>query len=137
MTLLRDASSPIVMVDDSADDFQIVELFYARSVLQNPLVHFASSEVFLEYMRQVDKGSQPLPALVLMDVNMPLMSGFEVIASVRSQETFREVPIILMFTNSAREEDRQRAREVGADDFFTKPWEGRGYVDLFDSFAHG
>ncbi|MCG2714670.1 MAG: response regulator, partial [Candidatus Marinimicrobia bacterium] len=58
--------------------------------------------------------------LVLIDVNMPKMDGYEVIKRIRSEAEFRDLPII-MVTSMASREDRLRAVQAGANDFVAKP----------------
>ena len=58
--------------------------------------------------------------LVLMDVNMPKMDGYEVVKRIRSEAEYRDLPII-MVTSMASQEDRLRAVQAGANDFIAKP----------------
>ncbi len=62
------------------------------------------------------------PDLVLLDVQMPVMDGFEVCRRIRAIARFRLLPVV-MITGRSRGEDRVKALECGADDFMTKPFE--------------
>jgi len=62
------------------------------------------------------------PDLVLLDVQMPAMDGFEVCRRIRAIARFRLLPVV-MITGRSRGEDRVKALECGADDFMTKPFE--------------
>src|SRR5206468_3414715 len=67
-----------------------------------------------------DRSEYPLPALLMLDLKMPRKSGFDVLAWVRSQDGLGYLPVFI-FTASMRQEDVQRAYELGADGFLVKP----------------
>ncbi len=62
----------------------------------------------------------PLPRLILLDLNLPGRSGFEVLEWCRAQPRLHTVPIVVI-SSSGRPEDRERARRLGANDYFSKP----------------
>jgi CheY-like chemotaxis protein len=64
--------------------------------------------------------ADPLPDLILLDINMPRLTGLEVLYRVKSDPRLRDIPTV-MLTTSAREEDRAASFAGGADDFLTKP----------------
>ena len=130
---LSDGTPPIVMVDDEQLDYEIVKRFHRRSGLPNPLVHFPDGMTFVAHLEEVDKGLAPLPAVVLMDINMPRMDGFETVEALRSLETFREVPVVMMLTSSDDLRDRERALAAGADGYLLKPYDPRRYLEFFVS----
>ena len=61
------------------------------------------------------------PDLVLLDVNMPQVSGFEALALLKSDERTRDIPVI-MVTGKGRPQDLHQARNLGALDYINKPW---------------
>ena len=68
-----------------------------------------------------DRKQFPEPDLVLLDLGLPLMSGFEVLAAIRSQPEHAKLPVI-MFSSSLRREDRIRANQLGANGYIAKPF---------------
>jgi CheY-like chemotaxis protein len=76
-----------------------------------------------------DRERHPLPVCVLLDVNLPVRSGFEVLAWVRAQPAMEKLPVI-MFSSSGRLEDRQRAQQLGATDYLLKPASGREFIHV-------
>jgi two-component system, OmpR family, alkaline phosphatase synthesis response regulator PhoP len=61
------------------------------------------------------------PTLVLLDVMMPLMTGFEVLAALKQEEGTKNIPVILV-TAQSREDEILRGLEFGAEDYITKPF---------------
>jgi CheY-like chemotaxis protein len=69
------------------------------------------------------------PDLILMDLGIPKLDGWEVTRSLKSNENFRDVPI-LAITAHAMIGDREKALAAGCDDYFTKPIEVDEFVDF-------
>jgi len=68
------------------------------------------------------------PDLVLLDISLPGISGFEVLEQLRNQEAFRRLPIV-MLTAHGREVEREKGLALGADDYITKPFSTRQLVE--------
>ena len=67
-----------------------------------------------------DRSRCPLPALILLDINIPKKGGLEVLQWIRQQPDFNSSPV-LIFTSSTRQEDMDSARQLGANDYLLKP----------------
>lgn len=89
----------------------------------------------LKHMEAVRSGAEPVPALVLMDINMPELNGFETIRELRSVSDFSKIPVIVMLTNSDSDQDLERSLEVGANGFQTKDFDIARYTEFFNSLA--
>ncbi|HEX6692599.1 MAG TPA: response regulator [Burkholderiales bacterium] len=66
-------------------------------------------------------GSAPPPAIAILDVMLPHVDGFELMAQVRASRTWRAVPVI-MLTARSQEEDRARGLQAGANEYMVKPF---------------
>jgi len=77
-------------------------------------------DVASDGLEGVDKARSWLPDLILMDLRMPKMDGFEAIKAVRSEETTKDIPIIAI-SAWASSKHKERAMESGANEHFTKP----------------
>lgn len=122
---------PILVVDDDGDQLHIIERCYELSGRTNKLVLLHSGEDFTDFMAQVDTGNEAMPSLVLLDINMPIIDGFDVLQVIRQREKFREIPVIIMLTASNAKADRTRSKELGASGFWTKPTSIGEYVEFF------
>ncbi len=109
----------ILIVEDNEDDVVLVRDVFEQLPLANELEIVANGEAALALLRD-RKDEKELPGLLILDINMPLMNGFEVLQEMRSDARFSDIPV-MMLTGSNREEDRRRALEYGACAFFTKP----------------
>ena len=67
--------------------------------------------------------------IILTDINMPILDGLKLVKRLRSDEAYRDVPVVIITTESA-EEDRQRALALGATAYLTKPVQAREVVPL-------
>lgn len=128
-------ANPIIMVDDSQDDYLIASIMFKRSHLRCDLIHCDSGRALFEYLEGVRNSDYALPALVLMDMNMPEMGGIEAIEVLRSMEAYVDVPLIAMLTSSQDPRDIHRAKQAGANAYFGKPMNPMHYVELFNSLA--
>ena len=130
------SDGPVIMVDDNDSDIVLAKFCYQDAKVPNPFVGMHSGSELLDYLESVVAETAAMPAIVLLDINMPGMSGFEVLARMRSRPEFRQMPIIMMLTHSDYPEDVSKARELGADGFQTKPFLVREYVAFFASLRH-
>lgn len=127
-----DRQETIVMVDDDEGDRYIAKQSFSESRLCNPWIEFDLGEALLSHLSGVKEVKASMPALVLLDINTP-MKGFEVLESLRGDPFFKNIPSILMFSHSDREEDAERADRIGANGFRQKPITIEDYVAFFNS----
>jgi two-component system, OmpR family, alkaline phosphatase synthesis response regulator PhoP len=112
---IHDASNQVVLVVD--DNLQNLELLTAY--LEDLKCRVLTARDGLEAIQQVQTLPDG-PDLVLLDVMMPRMSGFQVCQKLRADPRWRDIPIV-MVTALNEVGDVERSVDVGADDFLTKP----------------
>lgn len=107
----------IYLIDDDIDD---VELF--RDALEEvaPSVSFHFANDGHEAVRVLTERKSALPDLVFLDISMPVFSGLQCLASFKSNEQLRDLPVII-YSTSSHEGEIRMARELGALAFVTKP----------------
>jgi two-component system response regulator len=123
----------VVMVDDNEGDVVLTQRCFEMSRVPNPWMSFSSGPGFLAHLRLVRRGEALMPALVLLDLNMPGMSGFEVLQTTRSDPYFEQLPVFCMLTSSHDPRDKARAERYGASGYFTKTANLDEYVTFFDA----
>lgn len=110
---------PILLVEDNPMDVDLTQRAFARRKLLNPLQVARDGEAALEYLKTWG-GNQPLPVVVLLDINLPKVSGLEVLRHLKTHPKMRTVPVI-MLTSSAEDGDIQEAYQSGANSYIVKP----------------
>ena len=103
----------ILIVDDSRTMRQL--LVFALKRLKG--VELAEAQDGMDGLRKVTSDHYDL---VLVDINMPVMDGLKLISLIRAEESLRQMPIVVITTEGAKE-DRERALSLGADEYLTKP----------------
>jgi len=124
---------PVLYTDDNEDDLFLLSLVFKQSNVKNELLLFSSGHDILDYLHETAVGDKPMPALILMDINMPEMDGYEVVQKIRGQDPFIEVPSIVMLTNSCDPADMKKAVEVGADGYQVKLFGLSNYIQFINS----
>lgn len=109
------ADSLILVVDDNIQNAELLEAYLEPLGCRTKMM--TNGEEVMAYMQDT---SNPLPDLILLDVMMPRMSGFEVCRKLKDQERTSIVPII-MVTALNEIGDIERGVESGTDDFLSKP----------------
>ena len=114
----------ILLADDNPDDVLLVKRALRQSGAHNPLVIARNGEEVLQYLKGegpfANREAHPLPGLILLDLDMPRVTGFQVLEWVRKQPELRPLPIIVLAT-SAYSPDIRLAYQLGANSFLTKP----------------
>ena len=101
----------------------------------NPLVIVHNGQEAIDYLQgsgqYSDRSKHPLPGLLLLDLKMPLMDGFDVMAWLRGQPQFNTLPVVVL-TSSKLQTDVEKSRELGVYDFRVKPHSFEDLVRVLD-----
>ena len=123
----------ILVVEDREDDILLIRKSFERAGVANPLHFVRTGDEALAYLsgesKYANRAEFPLPTLVLLDLKLPGMDGFEVLAWIRQQEGLRALPVIVL-TSSTQLSDVNRAYQLGASSFFVKEIEFQNSVEL-------
>jgi CheY-like chemotaxis protein len=128
----------ILYVEDEENDVELFRFGIARARLPNP-VHVAVDGVqAIDYLAGhgpfADRSQHPLPALVILDLNLPKVNGFEVLRWLRQQPQLVSLPVVI-YTSSVGLVDKDTARLLGATDFVVKLSDVNQIADLARGFA--
>jgi CheY-like chemotaxis protein len=116
--------STILIAEDSGEDVLMLKRAFHNARIANPLIEVRDGEQAMHYLSGVgvyaDRARYPIPFLMLLDLRMPKMSGFEVLERVREQPALHEL-IVVVLTGSDNIRDVNRAHELGANSYLIKP----------------
>lgn len=108
----------ILYAEDDPDDLFMIRQAFEQFDGATTLLHASNGFEALEILNQT-KLNKDLPCLIILDINMPGMSGRDALIHIRQSQEFKDIPVVL-FTTSSSELDRSFAKKWGAE-FFTKP----------------
>ncbi|HEX9048015.1 MAG TPA: response regulator [Verrucomicrobiae bacterium] len=123
----------IVLADDDPDDRQLTEEAFQENRLANQLHCVEDGEKLMDYLRRQGEyekyRDEPLPGLILLDLNMPRKDGREALKEIKADPTLRRIPIVVLTTSKA-EEDIIRSYDLGVNSYVTKPVTFKSLVEL-------
>nr|HET6905023.1 response regulator [Ktedonobacteraceae bacterium] len=118
----------ILVVDDSPS---------VRRVVGNMLKqHGWEVQMARDGVEALDLISRQTPAAVLLDIEMPRMDGYELIATVRAQEQYRTLPMVVL-TSRAATKHQQRAIQLGASSYVVKPYQDEELINILNTLIYG
>jgi CheY-like chemotaxis protein len=118
MTKYATSKNLVVYADDDPDDIELVEDAFRQYANNVEVVTFHDGSQALSYLRNFSD-DDPLPCLIILDINMPVINGKEVLMRLRQLERYEDVPVVL-FTTSSMPLDKNFAFQHKAG-FVTKP----------------
>jgi two-component system, cell cycle response regulator DivK len=120
-------SKVVLLVEDDEDNRDLVSFVIARSRLDVSLLIAENGQ------EAIDKAFATPPNLILMDMQMPVMDGWHAVPILKADSRTKDVPVIA-FTAQAKPEDKQRAREMGCSDYYTKPMDPEELLNLMKKY---
>lgn len=128
----------ILMADDDPDDRMLTRDAFEESRLANTLDFVEDGEELMDYLHR--RGAyealldEPLPSLILLDLNMPRKDGREALKEIKADSDLRRIPIVVLTTSKA-EEDILRTYDLGVNSFIIKPVTFESLVDITTTLA--
>ena len=123
----------ILLVEDNQMDVVLTLDAFREAKLKNKIHVAHNGQEALDYLFGKDKYANreefPLPALILLDLKMPGVDGFEVLRQVKGTEKLKRIPVIIL-TSSREEGDRALSYDIGANSYLLKPVSFDGFTDV-------
>jgi CheY-like chemotaxis protein len=117
---------PVLLVDDDRVDVMTVKRAMRDLKITNPLSVVANGEEALAFLR--DPGNAT-PCIILLDLNMPRMSGIEFLRVAKGDDDLRGIPVVVL-TTSQEDQDKADSFDLGVAGYLVKPSEYTHFVDV-------
>ena len=123
----------ILLVEDNPDDVELTRIAFEEAKVANLLRVVGDGAEALDYLfargKHADRDPANLPSLVLLDLNLPLLDGREVLQAIRAEDATRRLPVVVL-TTSAEPFDVEQAYALGANSYIQKPVDFERFVDV-------
>jgi CheY-like chemotaxis protein len=127
----------ILLVEDNEDDIFLMRRALKAAHISNPLLIVEDGQQAVDYLSAVgpyaDREQFPFPAVVFLDLKLPIKSGMDVLDWIRQQPQFGNL-IVLVLTSSSEPTDLKRAYSLGANSYLVKPPTAEQLLDLAKAF---
>ena len=117
--LLEPRMRPILLVEDDPVDQEMIGLAFTRASVANRVITMANGQEALDYLMAPGRETV-LPAVIILDLNMPLMDGFEFLRRIKAEPRFAAIPVVVL-TTSQFDRDLTQSYALGASSCLTKP----------------
>jgi CheY-like chemotaxis protein len=130
-------TKPVLYVeDDEADVFLMERAWQKVGLLPHPLYIVRDGQEAADYLRGTGRFAEravyPMPALMLLDLKLPRMSGLDLLKWIRQQDGIRALPVVV-FSSSNLVEDIEHAKALGVSDYWVKPADPRKLTEMVAS----
>ena len=126
-------AAPILLVEDEPDDVYFLKRAFTSTSVTAPIVVLADGGAAIDYLAGTgafsNRDEHPLPALMLLDLKLPRVTGFDVLAWLRAQPGLKRLPVIVL-TSSSQDEDVRRAYDLGVNSYLVKPSGLKAIADM-------
>jgi CheY-like chemotaxis protein len=122
---MRNSRKPILLVEDDDVDAMTTRRALNELKVTNKLIHKIDGEEALEYLRGENN---PRPCIILLDLNMPRMNGFELLKITKADTMLKKIPVVV-FTTSDADEGIVESYNLGVAGYIVKPVSYQQFVE--------
>ena len=122
-------NKPLLIIEDDQVDVMTIKRALKEIHVANPVIHMENGEDAIHYLRDA---SREKPCIILLDLNMPVMSGIEFLQVVKNDEELRRFPVIVL-TTSEEQQDKLNSFNLGVAGYMAKPVDYRQFVEVMRS----
>jgi len=127
------SSAVILLAEDDENDVFLMRRAFKKAGVTNQLLVVRNGKEAIDYLSGqppfANPATNPRPGLLMLDLKMPLLNGFDVLLWLQKQPNLSQIPV-LVFSSSDQEVDRQRVQQLGARDYMVKPHDFRELVKI-------
>ena len=131
--------APILLVEDNDDDAELTERAFAEANIKNRVWRARDGVEALDYLfgrgDHAGRSTSDLPAVVLLDLELPRLSGIEVLTAIRAEPLTRHLPVVVL-TSSNEDRDRLDAYGQNVNSYVQKPIAYHDFVATARQLGH-
>jgi CheY-like chemotaxis protein len=128
----------ILLVEDNEDDVFLMKRAVKEAGITNPLLVVEDGQQAIDYLAGqgdfADRTRFPVPAVVFLDLKLPLKSGYDVLAWIRGAEAGLDSLIVVVLTSSDQPSDIKKSYQLGANSYLIKPPTASELTEMAKSF---
>lgn len=128
----------ILLVEDNPDHTELIIRTLNEHRIPNRIIHVADGESALDYLWRraqfADPATSPQPHIVLLDLQLPRLSGLEVLQEIKTSAETRHIPVVVVTTSSA-ERDLQAAYQRYANSYLVKPVDFQQFTRMLNDLG--
>lgn len=125
----------VLLIEDNPDHVELIRRAITSGPLKIKLTILSDGEDALNFIFRKGKykttGNRPIPDLILLDIKLPKVDGYEILRLIKTHAKLKSIPIIVL-TTSARKEDIERMYQYGANSYIIKPSQYHEFVALYE-----
>lgn len=125
----------ILIVDDDREDHLILHEYFQEAGVSQEVLYVENGQKAIDYLEGAPD-SNPLPKLIVLDLNMPILNGTQTLLYLKQTPRFKNIPVII-YSTSDSENEKRKCLSFGAVDYVVKPItleEGQRMVEKFTAF---
>ena len=123
----------ILLVEDNRMDVELTLDAFKEAKLRNTIHVASNGQEALDYLFRrgvyADRNTYPMPDLILLDLKLPRVDGFEVLRQIKSTDILKRLPVVIL-TSSKDEGDRALSYDIGANSYLVKPVSFEGFLGV-------
>jgi two-component system, response regulator len=123
----------LLLVEDNPDDVELAKMAFKKCRIPQNFSVVSDGEEALDFLfrrgKYAERDHGLNPALILLDLKIPCLSGLEVLQQIRGDARTRAIPVVIL-TSSVEETDKEACLQMGADDYFVKPVDFDEFIEL-------
>ena len=121
---------PILLIEDNPMDLDLTLRAFNKRRFINAIEVARDGEEALAYVARWDAG-EPIPAVILLDINMPKVNGLEVLEQLKRHPVYRRIPVVVL-TSSREDRDLAAAYDLGVNSYIEKPVSFNKFMEVAD-----
>ena len=122
------AMPPILLVEDNPMDLDLTLRAFSKKKFANQIQVARDGEEALAFLPRWEAG-EALPAVILLDINLPKVNGLEVLRQLKAHERYRRIPVVVL-TSSREDRDLKTAYDLGVNSYIEKPVSFTKFIEV-------